>query len=435
VLTATAGYGAAALTPAPVQQAAPRGLPRGAAMPAPVQCVILIRPLGAATPGAWLSIGGRPFLDYLLLEAWRFGFRKVLFIADGGGSRARASLDATQIDADKRLVIEIVEAEGTDTGGALYAARSKLDEQFLLLDGHCWFDFNWLSLLTAGGGAAALATFALREFDRGCPRKTVHPESPLGRALADTLPKQRGLASGGVALVSARIVEHLSPVCSLEDDIFPRLARQGAVRGVLETGRFIDVADQADRVLACSVSQWRSRPAVFLDRDGTLNADVGYVHREADFRWFPGAIQAVRRLNESGYYVFVVTNQSGVARGLFDEAAVRNLNGWMNEELRAAGAHVDDMRYCPHHPDTGMAPYRVACGCRKPGPGMLFDLMERWPIIEEASIAVGDSERDVAAGRAAGIASEIVPPGGLPDFVDRLLAGRDALPTTKHDQS
>jgi D-glycero-D-manno-heptose 1,7-bisphosphate phosphatase len=168
------------------------------------------------------------------------------------------------------------------------------------------------------------------------------------------------------------------------------------------------------------------RPAVFLDRDGTLNQDIGYVHRIADFRWFPGAVNAIRRLNESGYYVFIVTNQSGVARGIYDETAIHDLHRWMGEELRAAGAHIDDMRYCPHHPRGSIAAYRVACSCRKPAAGMLLDLMSVWPVIREASIMIGDKQSDAAAGRAAGIASAIVPAGSLEHFVGQLLSRREA---------
>jgi D-glycero-D-manno-heptose 1,7-bisphosphate phosphatase len=168
------------------------------------------------------------------------------------------------------------------------------------------------------------------------------------------------------------------------------------------------------------------RPAVFLDRDGTLNHDIGYVHRVADFRWFPGAVNAIRRLNDSGYYVFLVTNQSGVARGIYDETAIHGLHHWMNEELRAAGAHFDDIRYCPHHPQGSIAAYRTACSCRKPAPGMLLDLMSVWPVIREASLMIGDKESDAAAGSAAGIASAIVPAGGLEDFVGQLLSRRNA---------
>jgi D,D-heptose 1,7-bisphosphate phosphatase len=163
------------------------------------------------------------------------------------------------------------------------------------------------------------------------------------------------------------------------------------------------------------------QPAVFLDRDGTLNDDIGYVYRIADFHWLPGALNAVRRLNESGYYVFIVTNQSGVARGLYDETAIRDLHDWMNKELRAAGAHIDDIRYCPHHPQASIAAYRTTCSCRKPAAGMLLDLMNVWPVIRDTSIMIGDRESDAAAGSAAGIASAIVPPGGLESYVDQLL--------------
>jgi D-glycero-D-manno-heptose 1,7-bisphosphate phosphatase len=163
------------------------------------------------------------------------------------------------------------------------------------------------------------------------------------------------------------------------------------------------------------------RPAVFLDRDGTLNYDTGYVYRIADFRWLPGAVDAIRALNARGYYVFVVTNQSGVARGLYDEAAIRDLHEWMKGELRAGGARIDDIRYCPHHPEGSVAAYRTACSCRKPAPGMLLDLMKAWPVIREGSIMIGDRDSDAETGKAAGVASAVVAPGGLESFIARML--------------
>jgi D-glycero-D-manno-heptose 1,7-bisphosphate phosphatase len=111
---------------------------------------------------------------------------------------------------------------------------------------------------------------------------------------------------------------------------------------------------------------------------------------------------------------------------MYDETAIRDLHGWMNEELRAAGAHIDDIRYCPHHPQASIAAYRRACSCRKPAAGMLLDLMNVWPVIREASIMIGDHESDFAAGRAAGIASAIVPAGGLENYVEQLLRRREA---------
>lgn len=166
------------------------------------------------------------------------------------------------------------------------------------------------------------------------------------------------------------------------------------------------------------------RPAVFLDRDGTLNEDTGYVHRWQDFRWLPGAKAAIRLLNDAGVYVFVVTNQSGVARGMFGEDAVTALHARMREDLHASGADIDAIRYCPHHPDAAVAAYRLTCPCRKPAPGMILDLVAHWPVDAAASVMVGDKEIDAQAGRAAGIKGEIVPSGELGSFVDRFLRER-----------
>ncbi len=388
-------------------------------MRAPDQCVILLRPFSASAPATWVAIDARPFPDYLLLEAWRFGFREVLLIAADGTSRARACLDASRLGEDTRLSIKAIESPGTGTGGALHTARSRLDDHFLLLEGSSWFDFNWLSLVTIDGAEHATATLALRQPIGPSARKSARLDGAAVRGFGGA----PGPVAGGVCLMSSRIVEHVSAASSLEDDVFPRLAQSGDLRGLVASGRYIDIADPADRATAGGcVPKWRRRPAVFLDRDGTLNQDTGYVHRAEDLRWLPGAMRAVRRLNDSGHYVFVVTNQSGVARGMFDEAAVRDLHRFMNRELRAAGAHIDDMRYCPHHPDATIAAYRSVCACRKPAGGMILDLMEHWPVIASSSIMIGDKEIDAAAGRAAGIASEIVPAGELESFVDTFLS-------------
>lgn len=153
------------------------------------------------------------------------------------------------------------------------------------------------------------------------------------------------------------------------------------------------------------------RGAVFLDRDGTLNREVAYLHRTEDLVWIPGAVEAVRRLNRAGLLVFVVTNQSGVARGYFGEKEVRHLHRHMQAELEASGARVDGFYFSPYHPEGSVPAYRRASACRKPGTGMLERAVREWSLDPDRCFMVGDKNSDVEAGRALGMTTLLVETG------------------------
>lgn len=153
------------------------------------------------------------------------------------------------------------------------------------------------------------------------------------------------------------------------------------------------------------------RPAVFLDRDGTLLEEAGYVDRLERLVFFPFAIDAVRLLNRAGLAVVLVTNQSGVGRGMYSEAFVAEAHDLILRRLAAGGARLDGAYYCPHHPAAELEQYRRACDCRKPGPGMMRQAAADLGLDLSGSFTVGDKWSDVEAGRAAGAQALLVRTG------------------------
>ncbi len=150
------------------------------------------------------------------------------------------------------------------------------------------------------------------------------------------------------------------------------------------------------------------RRAVFLDRDGTLLDEVGYLARPEDLRLLPRAALGVARLNRAGIPVVVVTNQSGIARGLFGEAELAAVHARLHEVLAREGARLEAILHCPHHPEEGLPPLRRACECRKPAPGLLLQAARLHGLDLASSWTIGDSQRDLEAGRRAGVPGRVL---------------------------
>ena len=163
------------------------------------------------------------------------------------------------------------------------------------------------------------------------------------------------------------------------------------------------LANIASSWMKAAILRMENKPAVFFDRDGVLNKDVHYLYRSEDFTWIPGAIETIQYFNKLGYYVFVITNQSGVARGYYTEQDVQRLHQWMNEQLALQQAHIDDFFYCPHHSDGIVPVYTKNCFCRKPHTGMIEQAKKKYAIDMGKSLLVGDKKSDMKCAENAGI--------------------------------
>lgn len=177
-----------------------------------------------------------------------------------------------------------------------------------------------------------------------------------------------------------------------------------------------------------------AKPAVFLDRDGVINHDHGYVHDEDHFQFIDGVFDACLTLQKMGYLLVVITNQSGIARGLFSEERFASLTQWMDWNFQDRGIELDGIYYCPHHPTQGVGEYRQDCNCRKPKAGMILEATQDLDIDLSRSVLVGDKTDDLLAAQAAGIGTRLLVRTGKPiteqgqALADAVLADLAAVP-------
>ena len=399
------------------------------------QAAILVGGLGtrlgaltANTPKPMLPCGDRPFLAWVLRELCRFGFEETLLLTgylSEEVERLLPELTAT-LPAPMRLIL-CPEQGRAGTGGALHQARDRLADRFLLCNGDSWLDVNLARLLAdaAQDGDDVVLRMVLRHLPDASragvaeldgDRVTSFLERPL-------VPGQPGLANAGFYLLRHSVLDRVTDPCSLERDVMPGLVAAGAVRATVGDGYFIDIGIPADLERAQTELPARlHRRALFLDRDGVINHDHGWVGEQERFEFIPGAIDALRAAADAGWHVFIVTNQSGIARGRYTEAQFAAFSAWIIDRIRAGGGNVDDIRFCPTHPDAPLEAYRRADPRRKPGPGMLQELIAAWELDPARCLLVGDQPTDLQAAAAAGVPAHLFPGGNLADFVGPLLA-------------
>ena len=376
-----------------------------------MQAVILAGGLGTRlsavlpdTPKVLAPIDGKPFLHYQLTLLNKFGVKRVLMLTGHQGDKVEATFsNGFSYGFD---INYIKEEYPLGTGGALLNAFNLLDDQFLLVNGDTFFDID-LDILESFFNVNELPGLMALRFTERTDRYGLVSIDPNYR-VCNFLEKKElnsdradGYINGGIYILrKAHLAKYIAPVIktmSLEKTVLPDLTKEGNLFGLPVGGKFIDIGVPEDYRLAQEeIPKWiklKKRPCLFLDRDGVLIQDTGYVHG-FDLKFIPETMELVREANRKGEWVIVITNQAGVARGFFDETQIKATNSFIKSKLEADGLRIDDFFYCPYHPEGAIQQYKKHSLARKPGPGMLLKASETYPIDFQNSIMIGDKESD-----------------------------------------
>ena len=398
------------------------------------QAAILVGGLGtrlgeltASTPKALLPCGDRPFLAWLLRELSRFGVDDVVLLTGHLADAVEAMLPAVVNSLPKPLRITCSREERpAGTGGALFHARAHLDDRFLLLNGDSWLDFNLAHLLadSARDAEEIIGRIVLHPLENVARYGVVETHGDRVITFRERVEvKEPGTINAGVYLFDRRILDEVSPVCSLERDIMPTLASRGVLRATLAGGHFVDIGIAADLTRAQAELPARLLRRALILHDGVINVDHGSFGSRERFAIAPEAITAIRDASDAGWHVFVVTNQSGVGQGLYNELEFASLCTWMADAIRAEGGNVDDVLYCPFHPEAPVKAYRRVHTWAKPEAGTLLDLLSRWQLDAARCLLIGHGQSDLVTASVAGLQAYLLPAGGdLAEFATPLLS-------------
>jgi mannose-1-phosphate guanylyltransferase / phosphomannomutase len=374
-----------------------------------------------AIPKPMVTIGGRPNLEHQVLLAKRYGFSRVLILTSHLADQIE-----THFGNGWRFGIEILycaEDPPLGTAGALRHASELLDDCFLVLYGDVFVECDLARLWAEHANSRPFATLVVHPNDH--PYDSDLVEADAEGWISAIHPKSRpedqylrNMVNAGVAVIERKILGLIPPGQQLDlaIDIFPALARDRRLRAYHSAEYFKDFGTP-DRLARTRLdletgkpgrlSRSSRRAAVFLDRDGVINKEVSHLSDPAQMELIPGAAGAIRRLNQAGFMVIVVTNQPVVARGECTPERLRLIHNKMETLLGREHAWIDALYFCPHHPDKGFAgevsELKVDCDCRKPKTGMFDRAVSDWNISLYDSYGVGDRYSDVIAARRLGI--------------------------------
>jgi len=342
-------------------------------------------------PKPMLKFNNIFFLRYLINNYTKYPFKKI-YILTGFKSKIIFKNFHNKIYNFTKIQC-IKEKKLLGTGGALFNLKKGKINDFILANGDSIFDINLIDFIKSckkgNIGSIALAN----------SKKNINSSKLNNLGLKKNkiiYTKKNKFMNGGVYFFKRKLLNLISnKICSLENDILPKLIKKGEISGKIYNDFFLDIGTPKYlKNTSYILNKIYRRPAVFLDRDGVINHDYGYVHKLKDFTFKKGVIAGLKFLIKKNYYIFVVTNQAGIAKNIFKEKDFINLHDNLKKKLSLKNIFFDDVQYSPYHPEGKIKKFRKKSPMRKPGNQMIKNIMSEWLINKKNSFMIGDKLSD-----------------------------------------
>lgn len=342
-------------------------------------------------PKPLLKIEKTSFLKIIINFYQKYNFNKIYLLAGFKGNKIKKEFHNKYFNSIKCEVL--IEKKLQGTGGSLLKLKKKIKNNFLLVNGDSYINYDLLEFLKPHKNNDYKILLAKNKNYKE-NSKLINLDLDSNKNLI--FKKKTNKFNAGVYLLSNKIFRYIKKNCSLENNVIANLIYKKKIKGQLTSGYFIDIGIKKNLILARkTLKDEIKKPAIFFDRDGVLNHDYGYVGTYERYKWSNNAVNALKFINKNNYYIFIVTNQSGIGRGYYSEKDFHNLNYKIKKYLQKKGIFINDILFCPHHPLKAKGKYKIKCNCRKPNIGMINIIKKNWVIDLKRSFFIGDKKSDL----------------------------------------
>jgi D-glycero-D-manno-heptose 1,7-bisphosphate phosphatase len=345
-----------------------------------------------ATPKPMLKFKKYTFIDYLLMQISKYSFNKIYIIAGYKGIKIYKKYNKKKINLTKIEVL--IEKKPRGTGGALLLVKKKISKNFILINGDSIFDIDIKKLfkISKKGSIGCVALVKNSTYKKN---KILNNISINNRNI--TFSKNSKLMNAGIYFLSKKIYKYFPKKIhfSLENEVLKKLINKKKISGALFKSFFLDIGTIENYKKGKEIlPKFFHKPAVFLDRDGVINYDLNYVNKYKDFKFRKNVLKGLNFLIKKNYYIFIVTNQSGIGKAIFPEKNFFLLHKKLSIFLSKKNIFFNDIKYSPFHPNSKIKKYKKKSIMRKPSNGMIKELYKSWNIRKNKSFVLGDKKID-----------------------------------------